>query len=129
MDFTFSEEQEMFRRMMHDFAQKELAPALKRRAESAPFPQDLMTKMADIGLLGMAISEEYGGQPTDQVTRGIAEEELGKADFNAAFIILITRALLSSTTPPNFVLIPYPEWFLLVARPRGKICTELPSTD
>jgi len=87
LDFNFTEEQEMFRRAVRDFARKELAPGIKERVKSMVFPRELIKAMANIGLTAMNVPEEYGGQPTDWVTMGIAIEELTKVDFCASSIV------------------------------------------
>jgi cyclohexanecarboxyl-CoA dehydrogenase len=84
LDFTFTEEQNMIRTMVRDFAQKELAPGLKDRVEAKAFPRELLKKMADIGLMGLYIPEEYGGEPRDMVTIGIIMEELARCAGDAA---------------------------------------------
>jgi cyclohexanecarboxyl-CoA dehydrogenase len=87
LDFSFTEEQEMFRRAVRDFARKELEPGVKERIKSMVFPRELVKTMANIGLTAMNVPEEYGGQPTDWVTMGIAVEELAKVDFCASSIV------------------------------------------
>ncbi len=86
LEFSFSEEQEMLRKAVRDFARKELAPGLKERVESGVFPRELVKAMAGLGLMGMSIPTEHGGQPTDWVTIGIMIEELAKVDFCASCI-------------------------------------------
>jgi cyclohexanecarboxyl-CoA dehydrogenase len=85
LDFTFSEEQEMFRRQVADFCQKEIAPGVKERLQTREFPIELRKKMASIGLCGLNIPEEYGGMLSDMVTFGIATEEISKVDAAAQF--------------------------------------------
>ena len=86
LDFNISEAQEMTRKAVRDFARREIAPSLKERIKSGVFPRELVKAMADIGLTGMNVPAEYGGQPTDWVTIGIVNEELAKVDFCAACI-------------------------------------------
>lgn len=92
-DFSFTEEQEMFRKSVRQFAQAELAPGVKDRAKNCVFPRELVKKMADIGLLGMTAPAEYGGQPTDWITVGIACEELGKVELGAGWHVLSVTCL------------------------------------
>jgi cyclohexanecarboxyl-CoA dehydrogenase len=84
LDFTFTEEQNMIRGMVRDFTQKELAPGLKDRVKAHTFPRELIKKMADVGLMGLNIPEEYGGQPKEAVTIGIVLEELARYAGDAA---------------------------------------------
>jgi cyclohexanecarboxyl-CoA dehydrogenase len=102
LDFSFSEEQEMTRKAVRDFALKEIAPGIKERIASEQFPRDLIRKMAGLGITGMNIPAEYGGQPTDWVTIGIAIEELAKVDFHAANILFFdsnTAILMQLASP------------------------------
>jgi alkylation response protein AidB-like acyl-CoA dehydrogenase len=92
LDFTFTEEQNMIRSMVRDFTQKELAPGLKDRVKAHSFPRELIKKMADIGLMGLNIPEEYGGQPRDAVTTGIILEEIAGHAGDAAFLVFNSRS-------------------------------------
>lgn len=86
MPFEFTEAQEMFKKEVRNFAQKEIAPGAKERAEQEWFSKEsteMWQKMVDMGLAGLNIPEEYGGQPADWVSVGIAIEELSKADWSA----------------------------------------------
>lgn len=86
MSFVFSEEEELFRRQVQEFAQKELAPGAKERAKKTEVDMTLVKKVADIGLLGMNVPEKYGGQQVSWVTVGIAIEEMAKADFTVSVL-------------------------------------------
>jgi cyclohexanecarboxyl-CoA dehydrogenase len=87
LDFTFTEEQNMIRSLVRDFAQKEIAPGYKDRVKARSIPHDLIKKMADIGLMGLNIPEEYGGQPRDATTVGIIIEELARYAEDAALLV------------------------------------------
>jgi len=81
--FGFSEAQEMFRREVRSFAQKELAPGAKERAKLERVPQQVVAKLTEAGLVGVSIPEKYGGQGADWVSLGIVAEELSKVDVSA----------------------------------------------
>lgn len=83
LDFNFSEENEMLRRAVREFARNGLAPGLKERQRTHEFPLELRKEMAYIGLCGLNIPEEYDGTPCDTVSFGIAVEELGRVDTSA----------------------------------------------
>lgn len=87
LDYSFSEEQEMLRATVRNFAQKELAPGVKERYKTRHFPKGLVKKMADLGLLGLSIPEKYGGSASDAVSFGIVSEELSKVDPNSNFYV------------------------------------------
>ena len=84
----FTEEQEAFRKTVRDFAARELKDSYLPRARSLDFPYDAHAKLAEAGLLGLGISEQYGGQGADRVTIGIAAEEVAYADFSCSFLLL-----------------------------------------
>jgi cyclohexanecarboxyl-CoA dehydrogenase len=87
LDFTFTEEQEMIRGMVRDFAVKELAPGYASRVKAESIPPEIIKKMAGLGLLGLSIPEEYGGQPKDAVTVGLILEELARHAADGAWLV------------------------------------------
>jgi cyclohexanecarboxyl-CoA dehydrogenase len=89
MDFAFGEEQRAFCDSVAAFARERLegdyAPADRRGA----FRDGLVEEMARMGLLGLRIPAEHGGQGADALTTGIAAEEVARVDLNAAYLILL----------------------------------------
>ncbi len=83
MDFSYSEEQELFRKSVREFCEKKLAPHAAE-IDGGEIPLDVLKDMAAFGLLGITISEEYGGQRADFVTATIAAEEIARADISMA---------------------------------------------
>jgi butyryl-CoA dehydrogenase len=79
MNFSFTSEQEMLRKAMRDFAEKELLPRALQLDESGEFPRDIIKKIADLGLIGIVIPAEYGGSPMGHLARMISIEELSRA--------------------------------------------------
>lgn len=84
--FGFSEEQEMFRREVRNFVQKELMPGARERAKQGVLSKDIVKKVAEMGLMAFRVPERFGGQPADWVTVGIAIEELARGDFMTSFL-------------------------------------------
>ena len=78
MNFELSEEHEMIRKMVRDFAQKDVAPTAAERDEEERFDMDLFKKMAELGLTGIPWPEEYGGIGSDYLAYVIAVEELSR---------------------------------------------------
>lgn len=84
LDFSFSEEQELFRTNLRRFCRQSVVPRLDEIERIRGIPDDLIKAMADMGLIAMSISEKYGGTGLDAVTAGIAAEELAFADTSCA---------------------------------------------
>lgn len=78
MDFQLTEEQEMLRKMVRDFAENEVEPTAAERDEEERFDRDIFDKMAELGLTGIPWPEEYGGIGSDYVSYVIAVEELSR---------------------------------------------------
>ncbi len=95
MDFSLTEEQLMFQKMVADFATKEIAPHAAHYDEAEEFPAENVRKMADLGLFGVTISEEYGGCGGDSITTAIATEEIAKACAGTSAVYLATLSLAS----------------------------------
>ncbi len=93
MNFDFTEDQILIRDMMRDFAQKEISPCAKYLEENHQFPQELLRKLAVLGILGMSIPPEYGGIKTDTLSMMIALEELSRALPSLAVIVSVHCSL------------------------------------
>ncbi|QQZ09237.1 acyl-CoA dehydrogenase [Heyndrickxia vini] len=78
MNFRLSEEHEMIRKMVRDFAEKEVAPTAAERDEEERFDREIFDKMAELGLTGIPWPEEYGGIGSDYLAYCIAVEELSR---------------------------------------------------
>ena len=78
MQFKLTEEHEMIRKMVRDFAVNEVAPTAAERDEEARFDMDIFNKMAELGLTGIPWPEEYGGIGSDYLAYCIAIEELSR---------------------------------------------------
>ncbi|MGG6433163.1 acyl-CoA dehydrogenase [Anoxybacillus sp. D401a] len=78
MNFQLSEEHEMIRKMVRDFAKNEVAPTAAERDEEERFDRAIFNKMAELGLTGIPWPEEYGGIGSDYLAYVIAVEELSK---------------------------------------------------
>ncbi|MFD1336535.1 acyl-CoA dehydrogenase [Oceanobacillus iheyensis] len=78
MNFQLTEEQEMLRKMVRDFAEKEVAPTASERDEEERFDRSIFEQMAQLGLTGIPWPEEYGGIGSDYLSYVIAVEELSR---------------------------------------------------
>jgi butyryl-CoA dehydrogenase len=87
MDFQPTEEQRLFRRMVHEFAEQEIAPRAEEIDATDEFPWDIFRKMGQAGLLGLPIAEKYGGSGSDYVSQAIALEEIARASGAMAIVL------------------------------------------
>lgn len=87
MDFKFTEEQIMLREMVRDFAQNELKPLARQIDEQEEIPDEIIKKVAELGLLGAAFPPEYGGSGFGEVGYCIIQEEIGRVCLSTATFI------------------------------------------
>jgi alkylation response protein AidB-like acyl-CoA dehydrogenase len=79
MDFELTEEQQMIRETVRDFAENEIMPIAAEVDQEGEFPAENFRRMAELGLLGLPWPEEYGGAGGDTVSYAIAAEEISRA--------------------------------------------------
>ncbi len=77
MNFDLTEEQKTWKKIVHEFAEKELRPKAREVDEKEEFNWDAFRKAGPVGLASMSIPEEYGGSNVDMISNAIAFEELG----------------------------------------------------
>ncbi len=78
--FELSQDHESFRKVVRDFAEKEIAPHVAQWDREHHFPVDVVHAMGELGLFGLVVPEEYGGAGADFTTLCVAIEELGRVD-------------------------------------------------
>ncbi|MBC7232423.1 MAG: acyl-CoA dehydrogenase [Chloroflexi bacterium] len=78
MDFALSEEQQMIRKTVRDFAEKEIRPIAREIDTTGQFPWEIIRKMGNLGLMGLPIPEEYGGSGADTISYALAVEEISR---------------------------------------------------
>ncbi|MED3571207.1 acyl-CoA dehydrogenase [Cytobacillus praedii] len=88
MNLRFTEEQEMMRKMVRDFAQAEIAPFIEKM-EQGEFPREILRKMGELGLMGIPIPEQYGGSEMDFTSYIIAINELSKVSATVGVILSV----------------------------------------
>jgi short/branched chain acyl-CoA dehydrogenase len=93
MDFTLSTEHEILRKSVRDFAENEIKPIAGELDEREEFSYETMKAMADLGLFGMFVSEEYGGQGMDYIGYIIATEEIARVDGSHAATVAAGNSL------------------------------------
>lgn len=87
MDFKLTEEQSMMRDMFRDFAEREVKPLAAEIDEQERFPKETVKKMAELGLFGIPVPEEYGGQGADILTYILCVEELCRCCATTGLIV------------------------------------------
>ena len=93
MDFELTEEQQMIRDTVRDFAEREIKPIAKELDEKAEFSEDLTRKIGELGLFGMFLPEKYGGQDLDILSYIIAVEEIARVDGSQAATLAAHNSL------------------------------------
>ena len=88
MDFSLSEEQEMLRKSVRDFAQKEVAPLAAEIDRLAKFPRENIEKMAKLGLFGMTVPPPFGGTGMGLTSLLVAVEEIAAACASTAMVFV-----------------------------------------
>ena len=91
--YDLNPEQDMLRKTIRDFAEKEVKPIRQKLDEKEEFSYELVDKMGKLGLFGMTISEEYGGQGMDYLSYCIAVEELARVDGCQAATVAAENSL------------------------------------
>src|SRR6188768_2115336 len=93
MDLDLTHEQELIRDTVRAFARERVAPVAEELDREGRFPYELVAEMAELGLMGMPIPEEYDGGGTDTVSYAIAIEELTRIDSSVAITVAAHTSL------------------------------------
>jgi acyl-CoA dehydrogenase len=87
-NFSLTEEQKLFRETIREFCEKNLTARSKEIDDNRKIPDEIIKGMAQLGLLGMTVSPEYGGSGADFTLTTIATEELARSDNSVATAVL-----------------------------------------
>ncbi|UCF04375.1 MAG: acyl-CoA dehydrogenase family protein [bacterium] len=93
LNFDLAEEHQILRNSMRDFAESEIKPVAEELDEREEFSLDLVKKMAEMGLFGMVVSEDYGGSNVGYLSYIIAVEEIARVDGSAAATVAAGNSL------------------------------------
>jgi len=93
VDFDLTPEQELVRETIRRFAREKVAPVAAELDREKRFPYELVEELAELGVMGMTIPEEYGGGGTDTVSYALAVEELTRADSSVAITVAAHHSL------------------------------------
>ncbi|HID24869.1 MAG TPA: acyl-CoA dehydrogenase [Thermoplasmata archaeon] len=88
MDFSWTEEQKLWRKTVKEFAEKNIKPRVREIDTQKKIPREIIKEMARLGLLAPTVAEEYGGADISWTMACIAAEELGRADLSLATPVL-----------------------------------------
>ncbi len=94
MHLQLTEEQLMIRQAARDFAQTECLPGVIERDEHQKFPAEQISKLADLGFMGMMVQPEYGGAGLDTVSYVLAMEEISKIDASVSVAMSVNNSLV-----------------------------------
>jgi butyryl-CoA dehydrogenase len=93
MDFDLTEEQRLVRDTARDFALREVLPKAHEIDKSGRWPGEIVSKMAELGFLGVAIPQEYGGAGLDALTYALVMEEISAACASCGVIMSVNNSL------------------------------------
>jgi alkylation response protein AidB-like acyl-CoA dehydrogenase len=93
VNFDLSAEHELIRQTVRDFAVDRVAPAAEELDREHRFPYELVAELAELGLMGIPVPEEYGGSGGDTVSYAIAIEELTRIDSSLAITVAAHTSL------------------------------------
>jgi alkylation response protein AidB-like acyl-CoA dehydrogenase len=96
-EFKFNEEQKMLRETIRDFVNSELKPVAAKIDQDEKIPQDIIKKLAEIGVLGVSFPEEYGGGGFGEVGYCITQEELGRGCMSTATFVGAHQSIGANT--------------------------------
>src|SRR5262245_50531819 len=96
MEFALSESHEMLRATVRDFCEKEVVPRARDWDEREVFPDEIVPRLAELGLLGIRIPEEYGGAGMDTLAYALVVEECARADGSLALTVASHNGLGTS---------------------------------
>lgn len=96
MEFLLTEEQEILKESVRNFAQKEIQPLVKESDAAGRWPESLTRKLGEMGLLGIVIPQEYGGAGYTNVDYVIILEEISKVDPSVGLVVAAHNSLCSN---------------------------------
>jgi alkylation response protein AidB-like acyl-CoA dehydrogenase len=116
MNFELTEEQRGIRDAVREFAEAEIAPGVAERERKEEFPHEILAKLAQMGVLGMMVPEEYGGAGSDALSFILALEELARVCASVAVIVSVNNSVAC-----------YPIWKFGTEEQKRTILAELAS--
>src|SRR5687768_5418050 len=93
MDLDLTQEQQLIRDTVREFALEKVAPVAEELDRESRFPYDLVAELGELGLMGLPLPEEYGGAGGDTVSYALAIEELTRIDSSVAITVAAHTSL------------------------------------
>jgi butyryl-CoA dehydrogenase len=93
LNFELSDDQARVRDAVRGFAEKEIAPGTVQREKNGEFPRAILGQLAQMGILGMMVPEEYGGAGADCLSYIVAIEELARVCASTAVIVSVNNSV------------------------------------
>jgi alkylation response protein AidB-like acyl-CoA dehydrogenase len=121
MDFDLNEEQKIWKKIVHDFAEKELKSKAREVDEKEEFNWEAVRKGGPVGLMGMSIPEEFGGSNVDAISNAIAMEELGWGCGSTALALTAHNGLGTAPIALYGTEELKKKWLPLVAQGKSKL--------
>jgi len=94
MNFNLTEEQKLIQKTAKDFALNELVPGAINRDANKIWPSEQVEKMAELGFMGIMVSQEWNGSGMDTISYALAMEEIAKADASVSVIMSVNNSLV-----------------------------------
>ena len=93
MDFDLSEEHQLIERTVREWGAREVAPRIRELDRAHRFDPQILPQMAELGLLGCSVPQEYGGAGMDYISLGLVSEELEYVDTSLRVIMSVHAGL------------------------------------
>jgi len=93
MDFALNKEQLMIQQMVREFAQGEIEPVVAEYEAEGRFPEEIIARLGELGILGMTVPKEYGGGGCDTVSYTCAVEEIARSCASTAIAVSVNNSL------------------------------------
>ena len=95
MDFDLTEEHKMIRDMCRDFTTEVISPRAEELERTGEFPYDIIAQMGELGMMGIPISDEYGGSGGDWVGMHLCIEEISRGDTTFGALLDVTTSVVA----------------------------------
>jgi alkylation response protein AidB-like acyl-CoA dehydrogenase len=95
LDFSLSEEQQLLKKSVREFAESELSPHVREWDEKQEFPREVFAKLGEMGLMGVVFPPDYGGAGLSTLDYAIVMEELARVDAGVALSVAAHNSLCS----------------------------------